>query len=84
MRLTNRRVAAKKVLDGAKKHAGKDVLVVSNDKGGNLYLASSLPSSSSQWIEAQIKLLNEGIKLLRRVHRQHVKHEARQTEETTA
>jgi hypothetical protein len=75
MATTNRRVAAKKVLDGAKKYAGKDVIVVSKDKAGNLYLASSMPSGSSQQLEAQITLVNEGLKLLRRVHRKEQRRE---------
>ena len=73
--MTNRRVAAKKVLDGAKKYAGKDVVVVSNDKEGNVYLASSMPSGSSQQLQAQITLVNEGLKVLRRIHRKEQRRE---------
>lgn len=78
MSLTNRRVAAKKVLEGAKKYASKDVIVISQDSEGGLYLASSMPSGSSQSMEAQIKLCNEGLKKLRRVHREHLQQEAKQ------
>ncbi len=69
MGMTNRRMSARKVLDTAKKYASKDVLVVSQDRAGEVYLASSMPSGSSQHIEAQLKLLHEATKLLRRIHR---------------
>ena len=69
MSLTKGRLPAKRVLDEAKKHASKDVIVISQGKDGDLYLASSMPSNSPQNLEAQIKLVNEGLKTLRRIHR---------------
>lgn len=73
---TTGRVAAKKVLEAAKKHASKDVIVVSKaSSDGDLYLATSMPSGTSQALEAQIKLVNEALKSLRRIQRQQVKRE---------
>lgn len=77
MGLTNRRVAARKVLDGAKKHASKDVLVVSKSKDGEFYLASSMSSSCTQHIDEQIALMQEGLKLLRRVRQEQARVERR-------
>ena len=69
MSTTNRRLPAKKVLEAAKKHAGKDVIVVSNDRAGNFYLATSMPSATPEHIEATLKLVQEAAKTLRRYHR---------------
>lgn len=84
MGMTNRRVAAKKVLDGAKKYASKDVLVVSKGKTGELYLASSMPSGCSQHVEASLKLLDEARKLLQRIHRKLKQQEKAHEEQAAA
>lgn len=66
---TRSRLPAKRVLEGAKKHASKDVIVISQAKDGGLYLASSMPNNSPEALQAQIKLVSQALKDLRRYHR---------------
>lgn len=77
MGITTRRMAAKKVLDGAKKYASKDVIVVSKDKAGEIYLASSMPSGHSLHIAQQIAMVNEALKQLKRIQRHQMTREAK-------
>lgn len=67
--LTRGRVAARRVLDGAKRHATRDVIVVGKGRDGDLYLASSMPNRSSRELQAQITLMREALKRLMRYHR---------------
>lgn len=63
---TNRRVAAKKVLEAAKKYAGKDVIVVAQDRAGEFYLATSMPTTTPEDFDRQIAFVQEGLKRLRK------------------
>jgi hypothetical protein len=80
-RLTLGRVAARRVLDGAKKHATRDVVVIGKGKDGDLYLASSMPNRCSQELLPQIALVQEALKRLRRYHRNALRYEASLTAE---
>lgn len=71
------RIAAKKVLDGAKKYASKDVIVVSKNRAGELYLATSMPSGHSLHVAEQIAMVSEALKQLKRIHRHQQAREAK-------
>lgn len=63
---TNSRISAKRVLSNAVRNVSRDVIVISNDRGGDFYLATSMPTRSSQDFTAQIALVEEALKRLRR------------------
>jgi hypothetical protein len=64
------RRAALKLLRQANTLVSQDVVVVSTN-----YLGTSMSVNSSREIEASITLLNEGLKKLRRWHREALKRE---------
>lgn len=61
------RMPAKKVLEAAKSRVSRDVLVVSRDRKGELYVASSMPSGSLAAMEQQVALAEAALRALRRV-----------------
>lgn len=67
MKTTVGRLPAKKVLDAAKTRVSRDVLVISTDRKGELYVASSMPSGSLETMEAQVALAERGLRQLRRL-----------------
>lgn len=60
--MTRRR--ARRVLEQAAAHVGAEVVVIAPD-----YLATSLSVADTRALEANITLVNEGLKKLRRWHR---------------
>lgn len=65
-----KRLSKKAVLEGAMKHGSKDVIVVTSfPRDGEPYLATSMPCASSQDLTANIVLLEDALKRLRRYRR---------------
>src|SRR5690606_6095979 len=67
--MTLGRVSALRVLDGAKRHATRDVLVIGKCRDGGLFLASSMPNRSSQELQAQMTVMREALMQMARYHR---------------
>lgn len=63
------RVSARKVLDGAKKFVGKDVIVIGKTRGGDFYRAQSMPNKSVADYDHAIKLLEECLKRMKKNRR---------------
>lgn len=70
---TNRR--AKRLLEDAVPHVGRDVVVVAPGVNGNGYLGTSMPTRTAHELEDVATLLHESLKKVRRWQR------ARQREE---
>ncbi len=71
------RRAAKRLLDQAAPHIGRDVIIIAPGCNGEGYLASSMPTKTSHDLEALITMTNEALKKLRSWHRRRAKEERR-------
>jgi hypothetical protein len=58
------------VLEAAKVHASKDVIVISCSRGGSApYIATSMPHRCAAEFDAQIHMLQDAINTLKRIKR---------------
>lgn len=68
---------AKRLLEEAAPHIGRDVIIIAPGCTGDGYLATSMPTRTSHDLEALITMTNEALKRLRRWHRRRALDERR-------
>lgn len=75
---------AKRLLEDAAPHIGRDVIIIAPGCNGHGYLATSMPTKTSQDLEDLITMTNEALKRLRSWHRRRTQDERRELIEEAA